>query len=244
MKATRQPTNEKAVRPGIRKLIAALEKHYGAPKLPPAKGPFELILWENACYLLPDERRAQVFEGLRKQVGLSAKAILAADKSMLLPLATMGGMRPQVRVFRWQEIARITRDQFGGDLKTILDLPYPQAKKALKQFPNIGDPGAEKILMFCGAAPGLPLEWNGLRVLTRVGYGREHVRNYAATYRSVQEDLKGELPRKPEAIAQAHLLLRQHGKETCRNNAPLCHSCPVASVCAYPLKRMKVFLRA
>ncbi len=33
-------------------------------------------MWENACYLLPDERRAQVFEGLRKQVGLNPKAIL------------------------------------------------------------------------------------------------------------------------------------------------------------------------
>jgi endonuclease-3 len=53
----------------------------------------------------------------------------------------------------------------------VLELPYPQAKKALKQFPNIGDPGAEKILMFCGSAPGLPLEWNGLRVLTRVDMG-------------------------------------------------------------------------
>ena len=58
--------------------------------------------------------------------------------------------------------------QFDGDLDQILKLPYAQAKKALKQFPNIGDPGAEKILMFCGASPGLPLEWNGLRVLTRV----------------------------------------------------------------------------
>src|SRR5438105_4599944 len=42
------------------KLIARLKKHYGEPQLPPARGPFELILWENACYLLPDERRAVV----------------------------------------------------------------------------------------------------------------------------------------------------------------------------------------
>jgi hypothetical protein len=26
--------------------------------------------------------------------------------------------------------------------------------------------------MFCGASAGLPLEWNGLRLLTRIGYGR------------------------------------------------------------------------
>jgi endonuclease III len=243
--------------PEFKKLIAKLKKHYGAPTMPPAKGPFELVMWENACYLLPDERRAAVFEGLRKQVGLNAKAILKADPEVLLALATMGGMRPKVRVFRWQEIARITISQFDGDLDQILKLPYAQAKKALKQFPNIGDPGAEKILMFCGASPGLsphqtktrldggprlPLEWNGLRVLTRVGYGRWQ-KNYGAAYRSVQEALKPELPRKPEAVAQAHLLLRQHGKEICRDKSPQCYECPVKELCAYPAKQVKMFSR-
>lgn len=59
--------------PEFKKLIAKLKRHYGAPTVPPAKEPFELVMWENACYLLPDERRAAVFEGLRKQVGLNAK---------------------------------------------------------------------------------------------------------------------------------------------------------------------------
>src|ERR1035437_7761312 len=46
-------------------LIARLKQHYGASETPPAKGPFELVLWENACYLLPDERRLEVFEAVR-----------------------------------------------------------------------------------------------------------------------------------------------------------------------------------
>ena len=104
----------------------------------------------DACYLLPDDRRAAVFEGLRAQVGLNAGAIWKADQNTLLALAKMGGMRPETRVFRWREIARITMTQFEGDLDRILQEPYAKAKKALKQFPNIGDPGAEKILMLCG----------------------------------------------------------------------------------------------
>jgi endonuclease-3 len=228
--------------PELKKILAALKRHYGSPKLPPAKGPFELVLWENACYLLPDERRAEVFEGLRKQVGLNPKAILNTNPDTLLALATRGGMRPQVRVFRWQEIARITLSQFDGELDQILKLPYAQAKKALKQFPNIGDPGAEKILMFCGAAPGLPLEWNGLRVLTRVGYGRAQ-KNYGAMYRSVQETIQAELPRKTPLVAEAHLLLRQHGKEICKDKSPQCYECPIKGMCAYPMKQLKMFSR-
>ncbi len=216
--------------PNLQKLIVGLKQHYGEPKLPPAKGPFELVLWENACYLLSDDRRAAVFEGLRQQVGLNAAAIWNADKSVLLPLAKMGGMRPETRVFRWREIARITLDQFSGNLDDILKGPYAVAKKALQQFPTIGTPGAEKILMFCGMATALPLESNGLRVLTRVGYGRSG-KNYGAMYKSVQEAIAPELPHGAALISRAHLLLREHGKTICKNNGPLCGECPVEGLC-------------
>jgi endonuclease-3 len=219
--------------PDLRKLIDCLKRHYGEPALPPAKGPFELVLWENACYLLPDVRRAAVFEGLRDQVGLTAEAIWKADQSVLLPLAKMGGMRPETRVFRWREVARITLQQFGGSLDSILNEPYATAKKALHQFPNVGQPGAEKIMMFCGKAEGLPLESNGLRVLTRVGYGREQ-KSYGAMYKSVEDAIAPELPRSAAAISRAHLLLREHGKTLCKTNGPHCHECPAAeTLCAY-----------
>ena len=219
--------------PGLCKLIARLERQHGAPALPPAKGPFELVLWENCCYLLPDERRAEVFHGLRTQVGLDPRKILEADRAVLLALARRGGMRPETRVFRWLEIARITLEQFGGSLDGNLREPYAKAKKALKQFPNIGEPAAEKILLYCGVGEGLPLDWNGCRVLLRVGYGRPQPKNYAAQYRSIQEAVAGELPGGPAALARAHLLLRQHGKTICRENGPACGECTAVDLCRY-----------
>ena len=216
-------------------LIARLEKHYGRPELPPAKGPFELVLWENACYLLPDERRREVFEGLRERVGLNAAAIWNADKNLLMPLAVRGGMRPETRVFRWREIARITLEQFDGNLDQIVEWPYKEALKALRQFPNIGGPGAEKILMFSGVAEGLPLESNGLRVLTRAGFGRTE-KDYGRMYRSVEEALAGELPRGAAPLARAHLLLRRHGREICHTNGPECGECPIVDRCKFVLK--------
>jgi endonuclease-3 len=222
--------------PDLKDLLARLKQRYGAPTFPPAKGPFELILWENACYLLPDTRRAEVFEALRDQVGLTSEKILEASPTVLLPLAKRGGMRPETRVFRWREIARITVDQFAGDLNALLKLPYKDAKKALKQFPNIGDPAAEKILLYSGVTGELPLESNGLRVLTRFGFGREQ-KSYGATYRSVQEAIAGDLPRGSRALAQAHLLLREHGQTLCKRNDPDCPACPVADRCAFSLRR-------
>jgi endonuclease-3 len=222
--------------------IARLKRHYGVLQAPPAKGPFELVMWENACYLLPDERRLEVFEALREKVGLTAAAIHAAPDKVLLPLAKRGGMRPETRVLRWREIARTTIERYAGNLDTILKLPYSAAKSALKQFPTIGDPGAEKILLLCGVASGLPLESNGLRVLLRVGWGRLQ-KNYGATYRSVQTDLKPELPTKAARLKEAHLLLRTHGKELCKDKAPLCHQCPLAPDCDYARTSAPSFMR-
>ncbi|HEX3746721.1 MAG TPA: hypothetical protein VHW09_22440 [Bryobacteraceae bacterium] len=221
----------------FRKLVARLKKAHGEPALPPARGPFELVMWENACYLLPDTRRAVVFEGLRQQVGMDAQSIWKAPQEVLLPLAKMGGMRPETRVFRWREIARITNSQFDGNLDSILGLPYDKAKRALHQFPNIGQPGAEKILMLCGMAEGLPLESNGLRVLERIGYGRAQ-KNYGATYRSVQEAIADLIPRDSVDLTRAHLLLRYHGKAVCRNNRPLCDECTLAPDCSFAAKQL------
>ena len=54
------------------------------------------------------------------------------------------------------------------------------------QFPMIGEPGAEKILLFCGLLNVLALESNGLRVLTRLGCGEER-KELCRGYKSVRE---------------------------------------------------------
>lgn len=222
-------------------MMSRLKQQHGELDAPPAQGPFALVMWENACYLLPDTRRQAVFDALRQQVGMSAAAIDSASDTTLLPLAQRGGMRPETRVFRWREIARITLQQFGGDLDTILGCPYPEAKKALKQFPNIGDPGAEKILLFCGMTSGLPLESNGLRVLVRVGWGRQQ-KNYAAMYRDVQQNIATVRPRDVAALQEAFLLLREHGREICKDKAPHCERCPLAKGCDHAARKVAAFL--
>ena len=50
------------------------------------------------------------------------------------------------------------------------------------QFPMIGEPGAEKILLFSGVLAVLALDSNGVRVLVRLGVGEER-KSYAATYK-------------------------------------------------------------
>jgi endonuclease-3 len=144
--------------PDFTKLIARLQKHYGAPELPPARGAFELVIWENACYLLPDHRRAAVFDALRAQVGLTADAIFKAPREVLLPLAAMGGMRPETRVFRWQEIARIPQINSKAISSRSWSGPTPRQKRRSNSFPVSATRGRRRFSS--SAALRLDYRWN------------------------------------------------------------------------------------
>ena len=221
-----------AARPNLQKIISQLAAHYGTPKPPIASDPFELILLENVAYLVSDDRREKAFTALRKHAGTRPHEILAASFDDILKATKLGGMHPEQRVNRLREIALVAMNEFGGDLKQALKLPLPKAKQALRRFPIIGEPSAEKILLFTRSYPVLGLDSNGLRVLVRLGFGKEK-KAYTATYRSVQEAIRDQLKGGFDWLIGAHLLLRQHGKELCKTNRPLCEKCPVRKSCRY-----------
>ena len=218
--------------PDLSKPIAKLEQHYGSPHGPITSDPFELILLENVAYLVSDERREKAFATLRKHAGTTPHEILAASPDDILQATKLGGMHPEKRVNRLREIALIAMNEFDGDFKRVLKMPLAKAKQALRKFPSIGEPSAEKFLLFTRSQPVLGLDSNGLRVLLRLGFGEEK-KSYTATYRSVQEAIKDQLQGDFDWLIDAHILLRQHGKELCKTNQPLCEECPVRKRCGY-----------
>src|SRR3989442_8716350 len=221
-----------AAKLNLQTIVSQLAKHYGQPAAPITTDPFELILLENIAYLVSDARREEAFAMLRKHAGTKPHEILAAAHDDILKATKLGGMHPEPRVSRLREVALIAMNEFEGDLKSALRLPLPKAKQALRKFPGIGEPSAEKILLFTRSYPVLGLDSNGLRVLVRLGFGEEQ-KNYSATYRSVQEAIKDQLPEDFDWLISAHILLRKHGKELCKTSRPLCEKCPVRKSCAY-----------
>jgi endonuclease-3 len=217
-------------------LLKALEKHYGRPKPPPARGLFELVLYENIAYLASEDRRERAFRELKSRIGVRPEDLLLASTAELAEIAAIGGIFPELRARRLQEAARLARDKFGANLDSVLHLDFTQARRALKQFPAIGEPGAEKILLFTGAHPCLALESNGVRVLVRFGFGTEH-KSYSTTYRALQKALAADAGRKCAPLVVAHQLLKRHGQEICRRSAPRCPECPVRSNCRFPSVR-------
>jgi len=212
-------------------LVDRLSRAYSVDR-PPAD-PLRLVMWENIGYLIEDTRREKLLEEFQARVGLDADGIARAPATLLLDIAARGGMRPEMRVARWRQIAAIVRDECGGDLHGRLQaMPPAKARTLLKRFPSIGDPGADRILLFCGYDARPAVDSNGLRVLVRLG-ALAAGSSYAATYRSAIALLAATYGQDRERLIHAYLLLREHGRELCKRSAPLCMPCPLDALCAH-----------
>lgn len=208
-------------RPAFKDLLRSLEEKHGIPAPPPTTDAFELILWEAVAYLADDAARSRAFAALKELVGTKPKQILKAPMARLVEITTLGGIMPEKRAERLREIAELAAD---GE--------FAVTRKALLKFPGIGEPGAEKILLFAANEPKLAMDSNALRVLLRLGFGEEK-KSYGATYRSVQRNAMAEGPKDAPSLQRASLVLRRHGQALCRRADPLCEECPLVRECPF-----------
>lgn len=212
-------------------LLEKLEQHHGVVGFAEPTDPYELIVYTNCGYPPSQENCRRGFEAVRSDVGLAPDAILGATDRALARALKAGGIVPELRASRLKLTARLVIEEFGGDLGRSLGAG-PEARKALKRFPTIGDPGVDKILLFCADIPLAAVPSNCPHVPLRLGLGVERP-SYAASYRSVQEALTRLLAHEAQAMQRAYLLFRQHGKAICRRATPLCGRCPVAPMCPF-----------
>jgi len=214
----------------IAAIIEALDRHYPAYHPIQTTDPFELVLWENVAYLAPPPRRAAAFRLLQQEIGCSPRAILDASQSALERVSAHGILK-KAFACKLRTCAEIALHAFAGDLRSALIVPVGKAKRALRLFPGIGEPGAEKILLFSGIHAFLAPDSNALRVLSRLGFIEES-KSYAQTYRAAR-DVEKAIGADFKKLRKAHELLQLHGQTQCKRAEPNCRACPVTAGCAY-----------
>jgi endonuclease-3 len=224
-------------------ILDSLEKHYGVQLAVGPRTPYERILFVNCGYPATDGSCTKGYEALKREVGTKPQEILAAPKAELAKLMRLGGIVPELRAERLETIARMVNELFGGDLNRALgkmmqdekmpaDKRMRRVKTALKEFPVIGQPGADRILLFARLARVAAVPSASVAVPQRIQFGAED-KNYSAGYRAAQEAMSAELPETFEARERAYLLLKRHGAEICKRTKPKCEICPVSGRCAY-----------
>jgi len=216
-----------------RDVLGALEATYGPQLANWPTDAYEFLVWWHCGYPASDERCAKGWESLRRAVGIGPEQLLAASPSKLASALKPGGMVPELRAMRLKEIAERVQSEFGGDLLGALRaMPLDRARKALKKFSNIADPGADRILLFAGISPIAAIPSNCPHVLVRIELGAER-ENYGVTYKEAQRMIEAAVPAKFEGRQRAYLLLKVHGQQTCKLKNPKCSTCAVAERCAF-----------
>ncbi len=214
-------------------LLDRLEEAHGRQEPNWPVVPYDFILWWNCGYPPSDAACAKGWKQISDVIGTRPQALLDARPRSLAAALKAGGMVPEVRAERVQEIARRVRDDYGGDLSAALGTAAAPARKILKTFPGIADPGADRILLFARiAALALPFRPIARRCLFESFTARRGP-DYGANYRLAQQAVEDGVPTTYAARSRAYLLLKRHGQEICKRVNPRCEACTLRSVCAY-----------
>jgi endonuclease III len=216
----------------IPELLDQMEKFHGRQEPCWPVDPYEFIIWWQCGYPASDTTCSKGWDKLKREVGIEPDKLLAATTRQVASALKMGGMLPELRAMRVIETAMLVMDRFGGDLRTALTGTLSAARKTLKRFPGIADPGADRILLFAGIAPIAAVPSNATQVLARILNGEES-ENYVANYRQAQMAIEAEVAKTIDARTRAYLLVKHHGQETCKRSKPKCEQCPISEHCAY-----------
>ena len=114
------------------------------------------------------------------------------------------------------ELARRTRDEFGGEL--------PADPDVLTSFRGVGPKCAHLALGVATGAPYVSVDIHVHRVTNRWGYVA------APTPEGTLRQLEARLP--PEHRVEINALLVPFGKHVCTGVRPRCSTCPVVEMCA------------
>jgi endonuclease III len=219
--------------PRLNRILDELESFHGRQTARWPTDPYAFLVWWHCGYPASEERCARGWESLNSQLGISPEKLLAAPSSRLARVLRPGGMIPELRAARLQQIARRVHEQLGGDLRAALSqLPLAKTRALLKSFPGIADPGADRILLFGEIVPLAAVPSSAPQVLVRIESGRPR-KTYNENYRDAQRTLEEQTPDEFSARTRAYLLLQRHGQQVCKRTSPRCSACPIATSCAF-----------
>ena len=214
-------------------ILNALQQFYGALP-PPPRDPFTLFVWEVLSVHSTPRKRDAALAALKRIPALTPDAMWRAPQKKLEQCVTLAGPYAENRLQALRTGAELFRRSPG--LAAIIRGPLPAARRALKPFPQLGETGAHRMLLFAAGQAILPVDARVSRVGRRLGYG-EAAGDFKKQARAVQEALARELPVSADAYRRAFLYLSHHGGATCTESDPHCSICPLLRECPEGQKR-------
>jgi len=185
----------------VPELLDRLEANFGPQEPCWPLDPYLFLVWWHCGYPASDATCQRGWNALKSKIGIAPQDLLRASQAKLAAALKAGGMVPEERAARLQEIAGRVVNEFGGNLRESLAGPMRDVRRLLKSFPGIADPGADRILLFGNCAPVAAIPSNCPHVLARIqgrpeqDYGRPTGKhNQGSKRRSLLSLLRGREP--------------------------------------------------
>jgi endonuclease-3 len=154
------------------------------------------------------------------------EAVLAAPIGDLVDALRPGGLANQKAPRIHAILAGLAGSEHGLDLQWLGELAPDQAMNWLTELPGVGAKTASCVLLFALSEPVMPVDTHIHRIALRLELIGPEVSAEAA-----HVILTEMTP--PERMLEAHLLLIEHGRRTCRARSPRCADCPVLDLCPW-----------
>lgn len=195
--------------------------------------PYEFLVWWHCGYPPSDEACNKGWAALKESFDIAPAKLAKAKEPALARALKAGGLIPELRAPRIKSIAAEIVEEWDGDFSRALRaIPLAEAVKRLKKLPGIGEPGAERILLFGAIAPVPAVPSNATQVAVRIQHGASF-EAYTKDYREGRKLIDTQVPATVAARQRAYLLLKVHGQTLCKRSKPKCDECPIARTCAY-----------
>jgi endonuclease III len=219
----------------LESLLNALRKFYGVLPSPP-RDPFTLFVWEVVSVHSTPRKRDAALAALKRIPALTPDSMWRVPQKKLEQSIALAGPYLENRL----QALRIGVELFrrSPDLAKTIRGPLPAARRALKPFPQLGETGAHRMLLFAADQVILPVDARMIRVGRRLGYGAP-AGDFKKQARSVQNALTRELTTSADAYRRAFLYLSHHGGATCTESDPHCSICPLLKECPEGRQRVE-----
>ncbi|MGA2789345.1 MAG: endonuclease III [Candidatus Bathyarchaeia archaeon] len=188
-----------------------------------AGSPFETLVNTILSQNTNDRNSDAAMRRLRKRYRITPEVLSKVKVRQLIPLIRSAGLYKS-KAPRIKEVSRIVKEEYGGRLSPILNLPYAEAKAKLMEMPGVGPKTADILLAFVAKNPVIPVDTHIARVTKRLGIAPTN-----ANYEKTRTSLEALIP--PEDRVKLHLSVIAFGREICRAPRPRCSTCPVNEWC-------------
>jgi endonuclease-3 len=217
-------------------LLNALQTFYGLLPSPP-HDPFTLFVWEVLSVHSTPRKRDAAMAALKRIPALTPDAMWRAPQKKLEQSVTLAGPYAENRLRALRSGVELFRR--SPELPATIRGPLAPARRALKPFPQLGETGAHRMLLFAADQVILPVDSRINRVGQRLGYG-DAAGDFKKQSRSVQAALTRELTASADVYRHAFLYLSHHGGATCTEADPHCSICPLLRDCPDGQKRLQI----